>query len=247
MVTPDAKRSAVAHLCARHEVSQRRACAALEVDRSSVRHVSRRGNDAELRARIRGIAAERRRFGYRRVHVLLKREGVEVNHKTLRRLYAEEKSQVKRRVAFAQAAAPIRLSASTRTLDIDGRAATVFAQAGPVGQGLILDPGQRFRIDLTNDLAPGETRSCDFEARPGTRWMHSHVPVPEMQLLAAPLIMRSQQDLTSDRQEVAIVLHDLSFKAPRRFWRRLAVAIARAMAPVRCPGKALPWAAWPWT
>ena len=97
MVTPDAKRAAVAHLCATHEVSQRRACAALEVDRSSVRYVSRRGDDAELRTRIREIASERRRFGYRRVHVLLQREGVQVNHKKVRRLYAEEKLQVKRR------------------------------------------------------------------------------------------------------------------------------------------------------
>ena len=97
MVTPDAKRAAVAHLCDVHEVSQRRACAALKVDRSSVRYASRRGGDAELRAKTRDIAAERRRFGYRRVHVLLQREGVQVNHKKLRRLYAEEKLQVKRR------------------------------------------------------------------------------------------------------------------------------------------------------
>jgi putative transposase len=78
-------------------VSQRRAYAALAVDRSSVRYVSRRVDDAELRTRIRGIASERRRFGYRRVHVLLQREGVPVNHRKLRRLYAEEKLQVKRR------------------------------------------------------------------------------------------------------------------------------------------------------
>jgi putative transposase len=97
MVTPDAKRAAVAHLCEAHEVSQRRACSALKVDRSSVRYASRRDDDAELRTRIREIATERRRFGYRRVHVLLQREGVQVNHKKLRRLYAEEKLQVKRR------------------------------------------------------------------------------------------------------------------------------------------------------
>lgn len=97
MVTPDAKRAAVAQVCETHEVSQRRACAALAVDRSSVRYVSRRGDDAELRTRIRDIATERRRFGYRRVNVLLQREGVQVNHKKLRRLYAEEKLQVKRR------------------------------------------------------------------------------------------------------------------------------------------------------
>lgn len=97
MVTPGARRAAVAHLCETHDVSQRRACAVLNVDRSSVRYVSRRGDDAELRGRIRDIAVERRRFGYRRIHVLLARQGVRVNQKKVRRLYAEEKLQVKRR------------------------------------------------------------------------------------------------------------------------------------------------------
>ena len=146
------------------------------------------------------------------------------------------------RIAFAQGVAPLSLAAATRTLDIDGRAATVFGLAGLGGQGLILDPGQRFRVELTNDLdvgtiihwhgqippnaqdgvpdmpmpllAPGETRSYDFEARPGTHWMHSHVPTQEMQLLAAPLIVRSQEDLAADRQEVVMFLHDFSFKTP---------------------------------
>lgn len=97
MVTPDAKRAAVAHLCGTHGASQRRACAVLAVDRSSIRYVGRRGDDAELRAQIREIAAERRRFGYRRVHIMLERQGVRMNLKKLRRLYAEEKLQVKRR------------------------------------------------------------------------------------------------------------------------------------------------------
>ncbi len=146
------------------------------------------------------------------------------------------------RAAMAQAPVPLALSAATRTLDIDGRAATVFGLAGPVGQGLVLDPGQRFRVDLTNDLdvgtvihwhgqippnaqdgvpdmpmpllAPSETRSYDFEARPGTHWMHSHVPVQEMRLLAAPLIVRAPEDIAADRQEVVMFLHDFSFKSP---------------------------------
>jgi putative transposase len=62
-----------------------------------MRYRSRRSDDAELRETIRRIAAERRRFGYRRIHVMLAREGVWVNQKKLRRLYAEEKLQVKRR------------------------------------------------------------------------------------------------------------------------------------------------------
>ena len=146
------------------------------------------------------------------------------------------------RPAFAQTSAPITLSAATRTIEVNGRAATVFGLAGPGGQGLVLDPGQRFRVDLTNDLdvetiihwhgqtppnaqdgvpdlpmplfAPGETRSYDFEARPGTHWMHSHVPIQEMHLLAAPLIVRSPEDAAADRQEVVMFLHDFAFKSP---------------------------------
>jgi FtsP/CotA-like multicopper oxidase with cupredoxin domain len=143
--------------------------------------------------------------------------------------------------AFGQQSA-LQLAAQSRTLDIDGRAATVFGLAGPGGQGLTLDPGQRFRVDLTNDLvvptlihwhgqippnaqdgvpdiplpllASGETRSYDFSPQPGTHWMHSHVPMQEMQLLAAPLIVRRPEDVTADRQEVVLFLHDFSFKTP---------------------------------
>ncbi|WP_116130741.1 multicopper oxidase family protein [Tropicimonas sp. IMCC34043] len=142
----------------------------------------------------------------------------------------------------AQGDAPLSLAATTRTLDIDGRAATVFGLAGPQGEGLILDPGQRFRVDLTNDLdvetiihwhgqippnvqdgvpdmpmpklRPGETRSYDYAPRPGTHWMHSHVPLQEIRQLAAPLIVRSPEDIAADRQEVVLFLHDFSFSTP---------------------------------
>ena len=50
-----------------------------------------------LRQRLRELAAERRRFGYRRLHILLRREGVEVNHKKLFRLYREERLTVRKR------------------------------------------------------------------------------------------------------------------------------------------------------
>ncbi|SDE73649.1 Multicopper oxidase [Paracoccus isoporae] len=139
---------------------------------------------------------------------------------------------------------PMTLSATTRVLDIDGRAATVLGLENAAGgQGLTLDPGQRFRADLTNDLAermivhwhgqippnaqdgvpdmpmplfaPGETRRYDYAATPGTHWMHSHVPVQEMRLLAAPLIVRRPEDLAADRQEVVMFLHDFSFRTPQ--------------------------------
>ena len=86
MVTPAERREAVAHLRVAFEVSERRACSALGADRTSVRYRSRRPGDAEVKARLRELASVRRRFGYRRLHVLLTREGIIMNHKKLRRL-----------------------------------------------------------------------------------------------------------------------------------------------------------------
>lgn len=62
-----------------------------------MRYRSRRPDDAVLRARMRDLAAQRRRFGYRRLRILLDREGTRMNHKKLRRLYREERLQVRRR------------------------------------------------------------------------------------------------------------------------------------------------------
>src|ERR1700728_588708 len=97
MVTPAARREDVAHLRLALEVSGRRACSTLGADRTSVRYRSMRPDDAPVRARLRELAAIRRRFGYRRLHILLTREGVVMNHKKLRRLYREERLQVRRR------------------------------------------------------------------------------------------------------------------------------------------------------
>jgi putative transposase len=97
MVTPAARREAVAHLQAAYGVSERRACAALGADRTSVRYRSSRPDDAVARTRLRELAVIRRRFGYRRLHILLRREGIVMNHKKLRRLYREERLQVRRR------------------------------------------------------------------------------------------------------------------------------------------------------
>jgi len=63
----------------------------------TVRYRSRKPDDAALRARLRALANMRRRFGYRRLHVLLRREGFVVNHKRLFRLYREERLLVRRR------------------------------------------------------------------------------------------------------------------------------------------------------
>lgn len=97
MVTPGAKRQAVAHACKEHGVSQRRACLVLQADRSGVRYQSTRPDDTDAREAMKTVAAERRRFGYRRIHVMLARVGIVMNMKKLRRLYREERLQVRKR------------------------------------------------------------------------------------------------------------------------------------------------------
>lgn len=81
---PDAKWKTFAsspHACKAHGVSQRRACHALNIDRSTVRYVSSRPDDAPLREAMKAVASERRRFGYWRVDVMLDRLGIVVNQK----------------------------------------------------------------------------------------------------------------------------------------------------------------------
>ena len=79
------------------EFSERRACGLVGIGRSSSRYVVKRGGDEGLRERLRELAGERRRFGYRRLHVMLVREGQMVNHKGVYRLYQEEGLSVRKR------------------------------------------------------------------------------------------------------------------------------------------------------
>jgi putative transposase len=97
MVTPAAHREAAMYLQATYEMSQRRACRVMSTDRTSVRYQSTRPDDGPLRERLKALAHERRRFGYRRLHVLLRREGHAVNKKRVQRLYREERLMVRRR------------------------------------------------------------------------------------------------------------------------------------------------------
>src|SRR3546814_3259132 len=75
---------------ARHGLSGRRACRLTGLDRSTFRYPKRVGGDDVLRTRLRELAGERRRFGYRRLGILLAREGLEADHKQVFRLYREE-------------------------------------------------------------------------------------------------------------------------------------------------------------
>ncbi len=77
-------------------MSERRACKATGFCRMTVRYQTTRADGGVLRERMKAMAAERRRFGYRRLHVLLRREGFAVNHKRLFRIYREERLMVRR-------------------------------------------------------------------------------------------------------------------------------------------------------
>jgi FtsP/CotA-like multicopper oxidase with cupredoxin domain len=147
------------------------------------------------------------------------------------------------RRALAASPAPTRLIVERRTLEVLGKPAPVFGIRQPNGtHGLFLDPGQRFLVDLANrtgedtavhwhGMTPpyaqdgvadanrplvkaGSTQAYDFEARPGTHWMHSHHGLQEQLLMAAPLVVRSAGDLRADMQEVTVLLHDFTFRDP---------------------------------
>jgi putative transposase len=91
------------------QLSERRACEILAVNRRAVRYRSVRGNlDVALRARIKAIAAVRIRYGQRRIHVLLKREGWRVNIKRVARLYREEGLAIRTKIPRRRRAAVAR-------------------------------------------------------------------------------------------------------------------------------------------
>ncbi len=161
------------------------------------------------------------------------------------------------RAAFAQtpptAPAPRPLSITRRTLEVKGKAASVFGLQQPDGtSGLTLDADGVFDVSLSNAadaatlihwhgltppwaqdgvpdtpaplLEPGGRRAYHFPVGPGgTHWMHAHT-LQEQALLAAPLIVRTAQDRAADEQEVVLLLHDFSFTPAEELLARLRAA-----------------------
>ena len=97
MVGPAVKRAAVVAVRGEHGLSERRACRLVGLSRMTARRVVRRREDGRLRERLVTLAGERRRFGYRMLHALLRREGWPVNHKRVERLYRQERLKLRRR------------------------------------------------------------------------------------------------------------------------------------------------------
>lgn len=96
MVGPRAEREAVRVARAEGKLSERRACGLIGMNRGSWRY-QRKGRNEALRVRLREVAGERPRFGYRRLHRMLRREKWLVNHKRVYRLYREEGLSMRRR------------------------------------------------------------------------------------------------------------------------------------------------------
>ena len=97
MVSPAQRRELVNFFEKEFELSERWACDLAGLSRAVRRYRSRRGPDTEVRSELRRLAAERPRFGYRRLGVLMRRGGLVVNHKRVWRIYCEEGLIVRRR------------------------------------------------------------------------------------------------------------------------------------------------------
>lgn len=155
-------------------------------------------------------------------------------------------SQIMRALAATPAASadPTLLGIVRRTIEVNGRAASVFGLQRPDGgPGVRFRAGDQFNVLLRNEtreltimhwhgLTPpwksdgvadaplplipaGTERAFDFPLdRPGTYWMHAHT-LQEQALLAAPLIVTDPVDEGRDEKEVVVLLHDFSFSSPK--------------------------------
>jgi putative transposase len=127
MVSPSIRRAVVGHVMKALELSERRACRAIGISRTSFRYTSVREEPTKLVANMKLLAAERPRFGYRGLYRLLRRRGHRVNHKRVYRLYKREglHLRTKRRRRFA-ASPRLELAKATK-------------------------PGQRWSMDFVSD------------------------------------------------------------------------------------------------
>ena len=105
---PDRVRQLVGYLQASYRISERRACDVFAINRSTHRYKSGCPDHAGLKLRIKELAATRVRYGYRRVHLLLRREGWQINHKRTHRLYRELGLQLRNKTPKRKVKAKLR-------------------------------------------------------------------------------------------------------------------------------------------
>ena len=146
------------------------------------------------------------------------------------------------------------LTVTSRTLEVNKKAATVFSVLGSNGKtGMIAREGDRISGELLNSsseplqmhwhgqvkvpadqdrarpdggaLAVGQTDAHDFALTPGTHWMHSH-SLSEQQLLAAPMLAIEKD--AGDAQDVIVMLHDFAFRTPQEILAELGSSASHA-------------------
>ncbi len=161
MVTPTARRNAAGVLEQRFGMSERHACALVALSRSTCRYHGQTPDRQRVRERLRALAHARPRFGYRRLHVLLRREGLQVNHKCVYRLYRQEGLAVrrKRRKRVAGVRVPV-LAAPT---EVNQRWSMDF-------MGDTLADGRTFRtLNIVDDFSREALAIVVDTSLPGTR------------------------------------------------------------------------------
>ena len=189
MVRPAGKRKVVSHLVSAHGLSQRRACRLANLNLSTWQYEARKQDHDALRGRLKELAGERRRFGYRRLHVLLRREGWRVNHKAVHRIYVEEGLQVRKRKRK-------RVSRSERSPMLIPQAPN--QRWSMDFQHDLLATGQRFRtLNILDDFS----RECPAievdTSLPGTRVVRVLDRLAETRGLPAEIVLDNGPEMIS--------------------------------------------------
>jgi putative transposase len=201
----------------RHGLSERRATGLLGVDRSSVRYKRRRKDDAADRELLRSLAAERRRFGYRRLREMAKRKGRRMNLKKVYRLYREEGLAVRRRGGRKRALgtrAPLRGACRPNEMWVLDFMSDV------------LETGRRFRVFNVEDQFTREGLVAEIDTSlPGVR------------------VARALDWIVAERGKPAMIVSDNGTELTsnailgRGEWRRMALHRARQAAAERLHGE----------
>jgi len=171
-VKPQARKAAVSYTQNNFPVSERRACRLFRLSRTVAKYKTKRSDDPKLVARLKELAAERRRFGAKRLHTLLRREGFKVNLKKIKRIYREQNLLLKmRKRAKVKSSIRVPLEAPTKPnqrwcMDF------VSDQLGPTGRRFrvltVVDVFTRENVSLFADFSiPGlaVTRALELAAR----------------------------------------------------------------------------------
>jgi putative transposase len=155
MVRPSARREGATVLVQKFEISERRACRVVGLSRSTQRYRSCLAEPAGLRARLREHAARRRRWGYKKLTILLRRDGYRVNHKRVYRIYRDEKLLVHQRRRRRRCASLVRVQPPKATRPNQHWAMDFMLDA--------LASGRRFRVFTLVDHVTREGLSVEVD------------------------------------------------------------------------------------